>query len=71
MISELANQVEAEWEKQNIHAARASDRVANRLRFDILSGKLPAGCRLLPETSCRSPQCFSSNCSLGDRHSSV
>ncbi|MEC8052819.1 MAG: GntR family transcriptional regulator, partial [Myxococcota bacterium] len=49
MISELANQVEAEWEKQNIHAARASDRVANRLRFDILSGKLPAGCRLLPE----------------------
>ena len=28
---------------------RASDAVARRLRSDIISGRLPAGCRLLPE----------------------
>ncbi|MEE2961898.1 MAG: GntR family transcriptional regulator [Myxococcota bacterium] len=33
----------------NGKSPRASDRVANRLRKDILSRQLPVGCRLLPE----------------------
>lgn len=32
-----------------VQKERASDAVARRLRSDIISGRLPAGCRLLPE----------------------